>query len=134
MHKPKNLFPTLFIASALLSVSGCTSKPREVSASIALVTYSTEKPDEKVVPEQYWSKLAEPSLRTFAHPEYQIQMSALYISALGERCRELEIVDKRNRMQKRIACELHFIDQNKKQDKAWFLEKEIIESASYVEL
>ena len=39
-----------------------------------------------------------------------------------------------NEIQKRIACENHFINENNKQDKAWFLEKVIIESSSYVEL
>lgn len=117
-----------------MTVAGCTSKPREVEASVPLVSLSQEKPNKKEIPTQYWSLLADTKQAFLEHEKYQIQLSALYISALGLPCRELQLIDKENNEEKRIACEISFINKDKKQDKAWFLEEQIIESSSYVEL
>ncbi|GAW97791.1 MULTISPECIES: hypothetical protein [Colwellia] len=108
--------------------------PREVTASVPLVYPSQGKPNKQEIPSQYWSVLSDPQKSHLPHDKYQIQMASLYISALGLVCRELIIVDKENKLEKRITCENDFIDENKQQNKAWFLEKQIIESSSYVEL
>lgn len=117
-----------------LIVSGCSSKPREVSASLPLVSISQEKPDKQQVPAQYWPSLSDANQTALEHQKYQIQLEELYTSALGNRCRELKIFDKQQTMQKRVACEISFINANNQKETAWFLEKEIIESSAYIEL
>ncbi|WP_022942914.1 hypothetical protein [Psychromonas hadalis] len=123
-----------FIFLSALIISGCSNKPREVTASVPLVSFSQDKPNKKEIPLQYWSRLADPLERQIQHNRYQIQLSELYLSALGLQCRELIFTDKKNKIEKRIACEIPFVNENNKQDKAWFIEKQIIESSGYVEL
>ncbi len=120
--------------SFIFSVAACTSPPREVTASLPLVSHSQSKPNKKIIPQQYWSDLENVTLNYIEHPTYQIQLGELYTSALGLTCRELTIVDKEQQVKRRIVCKVPFLDENNKQDEAWFLEKEIIESSSYVDL
>ncbi|MFT6924619.1 MAG: hypothetical protein ACJAZP_000177 [Psychromonas sp.] len=122
------------IICALLSLTACASGPRSVSASLPLVTSSMEKPDKKMVPEQYWPILADAHQSRLPHKQYQITLGAIYPSALGLTCRELVFHDNHQLINKRIACENHFLNKNNKADKGWFLEKEIIESSHYVEM
>jgi len=129
-----NRFTNTLIILCIVILTGCTSKPREVTASVPLVSYSQEKPNKQEVPSQYWSGLSDPQQTHLQHEKYQIQLANLYVSALNLVCRELIVVDKKNKLEKRIACESFFIDEHNKQNKAWFLEKQIIESSSYVEL
>jgi len=121
----------LFCAMTLL---GCASQPREVSASMPLVMPSVQKPDKQQVPEQYWLPLSDPRQHQLQHEKYNIQLSAPYTSALGQLCRALTMTDNEQKMQKRIVCEIPFVNVNNESTKAWFLEKEIIESSHYVEL
>ena len=116
------------------AITGCTSKPREVSASLPLVTFSQEKPNKKEIPTQYWSTLSDSQQTTLQHEKYKVEMSELYTSALGETCRELKITDNQNKQASRIACEIPFMNADNQPDKAWFIEKEIIESSAYIEL
>jgi hypothetical protein len=125
---------TFIIPFFLFTVAGCTSKPREVTASIPLVSASQEKPNKKEIPSQYWSFLSDLQQAGFAHDKYQVQLSELYTSALGLVCRELTLTDKDRNEARRTACEISFVNQDNQQDKAWFLEKQIIESRIYVEL
>ncbi|PKF62542.1 hypothetical protein CW745_03705 [Psychromonas sp. psych-6C06] len=118
----------------VLLLAGCTSKPREVSASIPLVSASQTKPTEKEIPSQYWSLLSNPQQSSLEHEKYKIELEALYISALGTPCRELKITDETENVEKRVACEIPFINANNEADKAWFMEKQIIESSAYIEL
>jgi len=130
----KKNYKIIFITFCFFAISGCTSKPREVTASIPLVSASQEKPNKKELPEQYWTMLADSRQTQLAHDKYTIHLSELYISALGFSCRELMLIDIDKNEQKRIACEISFLNKDKKQDKAWFLEEQIIESSGYVEL
>jgi len=130
---PKH-FIKISITLCVLVITGCSSKPREVTASVPLVSVSQEKPNKKEIPAQYWSVLSDAQQIKLVHEKYQIKLSELYISALGVTCRELTITEKEQQMKRRIACEIPFLDIDNIQDKAWFLEKEIIESSSYVDL
>lgn len=126
---------TLFtISVCLTTLAGCTSKPREVTASIPLVSSSQEKPNKKEIPSKYWSSLSNSQQTQFEHEKYQVQLAELYTSALGQVCRELTLTDKEKNEERRTACEISFVNQDNQQDKAWFLEKQIIESRVYVEL
>lgn len=128
------LFAKISIALCVLVITGCVSKPREVTASVPLVSVSQEKPDKKEIPAQYWYVLSDAQQINLVHEKYQIKLSELYTSALGVTCRELTITEKEQQMKRRIACEIPFLNTDNIQDKAWFLEKEIIESSSYVDL
>lgn len=129
-----NTFRSASMIFVLLLLSACTSGPRQVNASLPLVTSSLEKPDKEVIPNQYWSTLSDDSQSRLIHDQYQISLGEIYISALGGACRELVLKDKNNEIKKRIACENYFINEKNQEDKAWFLEKVIIESSSFVEL
>lgn len=129
-----NIFTLFSVILFMLTLSGCTSMPREVTASVPLVSYSQGKPNKQEIPSQYWSVLSDPQQTHLQHEKYQIQLVNLYVSALDLVCRELILVDKKNKLEKRVACESSFINEYNKQNKAWFLEKQIIESSSYVEL
>lgn len=130
----RNILTIIPIGVCLITLAGCTSKPREVTASIPLVSTSQEKPNKKEIPSQYWAFLSDSKQTGFAHDKYQVQLAELYTSALGLTCRQLTLIDKENNEERRTACEISFVNQNNQQDKAWFLEKQIIESRNYVEL
>jgi len=130
----RNILTIIPISVCLIALAGCTSKPREVTASIPLVSFSQEKPNKKEIPSQYWAYLSDSKQTSFAHDKYKVQLAELYTSALGVSCRELTLVDKEKNEERRTACEISFVDENNQQDKAWFLEKQIIESRVYVEL
>ncbi len=124
----------LAVLLTIFTIAGCSSRPREVTASIPLVPYSQEKPDKKQIPTQYWSVLSDPQQTRLEHDQYYIQLSALYRSALGVTCRELTIIDNQSNQNKRTVCDIPFIDTNNQATNAWFMEKVIIESNSHVEL
>lgn len=130
---PSITFRGASLIYVLFIISACVSGPREVNASLPLVTSSLQKPDKDLIPKRFWATLSDSSQSQLSHEQYKITLGGVYISALGVFCREL-LVEDNNEIKKRIACENHFINENNKQDKAWFLEKVIIESSSYVEL
>lgn len=130
----RNILTLIPICVCLITLAGCTSKPREVTASIPLVSSSQEKPNKKEIPSKYWAFLSDSKQTSFAHDQYNVKLDELYTSALGLTCRELILVDKKNNEERLIACEVSYINQNNQQESAWFLEKQIIESRIYVEL
>ena len=120
--------------SFIFSVAACTSPPREVTASLPLVSHSKIKPNKKIIPQKYWSALENAAQHLAEHPKYNIVLNELYISALGQQCREVSFIDKNKLSINRIACEIHFLDDNNELAQAWFLEKKIIESNPSIEL
>lgn len=130
----RNLIKKSSIVLCVILLAGCTSKPREVVASLPLVSASQQKPTAEQIPEKYWVQLANTNTTNIIHEKYQITVSPLYISALGLPCRELSITNTDLAESKRIACEVSFMNDKNQQDKAWFLEPQIIESTRYVEL
>lgn len=128
---------TKFSVSAVLCtvfISGCSSPPRQVTASVPLVSFSQAKPNKVEIPTMYWSVLSDSKQTSLQHDKYSVKMSDIYMSALGFSCRELVLVDKANKAEKRTACKIPFINENNNADEAWFMEKQIIESSGYVEL
>jgi hypothetical protein len=130
----RNLIKKSTIILFAILIAGCTSRPREVVASLPLVSPSQQKPTAQEIPEQYWPDLANAATTSLIHEKYQIIVSPLYVSALGQPCRELSITGLNTPETKRVACEIAFINDDKQQDKAWFLAPQIIESTRYVEL
>jgi hypothetical protein len=130
----RNLIKKSAIVVCAILLAGCTSKPREVVASLPLVSASQQKPTAQEIPEKYWGQLANANTTNLIHEQYQIIVSPLYVSALGSPCRELSITGIEATELRRIACEVSFINDKNQQDKAWFLAPQIIESTRYVEL
>ena len=130
----RNILTIISVGVCLITLAGCTSKPREVTASIPLVSSYHYKLNKKEIPSQYWEFLSDSKKTGFIHDKYQVQLAELYTSALGLSCRELTLIDKNSNEERRTACEISFVNQDNQQDKAWFLEKQIIESRIYVEL
>ena len=128
------IYKNILVIFFFVLVGACTNSPRNVTASIPLVSISQDKPNKKEIPSQYWTFLSNSKQTSFAHDKYQVQLTALYTSALGQVCRELILVDNKRNEERRTACEVPFVNENNQQVKAWFLEKEIIESRVYVEL
>jgi len=133
-HLSKQVMKKTTLICALLTLSGCASGPREVSASLPLVSGSMEKPSQKMVPARYWSILSDETQSRLTHQQYQISLGEPYFSALGLTCRELQFKEKLQAIKKRVTCEHKFIDENNQATNGWFLEKEIIESSHSVEM
>ncbi len=128
------IYKKLSVIFCCALIAACASPPREVTASLDLVPKVQQKPNKKEIPTQYWAFLSDAEQTSLPHDNYQVRLAPLYTSALGHLCRELTLKDKQSNEQRRIACEISFVNENNQQDKAWFLEKQIIESRLYVEL
>lgn len=127
-HRKYLLLPMVLVLSA------CTSKPREVYASIPLVTNNEAKPDKKEIPAPFSLKLTNPSTTQLTHGKYSVNVSPLYISALGYPCRKLIFSVQTAEPKRRIACEIPYKDSTNKLVKSWFLENAIIESSNNIDL
>jgi len=124
----------LLLTSCFIILSGCANQPRKIIPSLPLVAeYPNSMPTKEIVPNRFWNELNNANASQLTHSQYNILLGQPYISALGDKCRELDIVDN-NVMQKRVTCELHFINDNDKQDKAWFLEPSLSASANSIKL
>jgi PBP1b-binding outer membrane lipoprotein LpoB len=96
---------TIILVSFLLQA--CSSPPpREVKASIPLVTAENHLPTEQQgIPDAYWRQFDTPSIFNILINDYQITLSKPYISALGNTCRALDITEVTTQIStKRIAC------------------------------
>ncbi|MEJ6123833.1 hypothetical protein MT390_18515 [Vibrio sp. 2-Bac 85] len=127
-HRKYLLLPMVLVLSA------CTSKPREVYASIPLVTNNEAKPSTKEIPEAFSTKLSNPSIEQLTHGKYAVKLSPLYISALGYPCRKLIFSEQTGEPKRRVACEISYKDSANKLVKSWFLENAIIESSNNIDL
>lgn len=131
----KKNITNVLMTSCFIILSGCANQPRKIIPSLPLVAeYSNAMPTKEVVPTHYWNALNNANVSQLKHPKYKILVGQPYISALGDKCRELDIADSHHLMQKRVVCELHFNRDNGKKDKAWFLEPELSASTRPIEL
>jgi len=123
------------LMSCFIMLTGCANQPRKTEASLPLVAAYTETmPTNEKIPERYWETLGDASATTMTSSQYNIKLNPIYLSALGHKCRELEISNINHQMQKRVVCEFYFKNEQGKQDKAWFLEAPIVTVAYPVEL
>ncbi|TKF67363.1 hypothetical protein FCV55_16240 [Vibrio sp. F13] len=125
--------PVSIVLFGCLSVAGCSSKPREVSASIPLVKPTTT-PIGELIPERYWSELGDPSSTHLTHSDYFIKLSAPYTSGLGNTCRSLDIENVNKDKTNRIACSQSNIGVNGEFILTWFLTPDIVEAATAVKI
>jgi len=111
----------------LLAVVGCSSAPREVDASIALVPHNSAVLLGEKVPFSIGKYLSQSVMQTIAYNDYTIEISAIYKSALGFDCTNLIFKTKLNENITKTAC------QNKKSD-TWLLIKSINTNDKQVKL
>jgi len=115
------------LSMLLLVVVGCSSAPREVDASIALVSHDSPILLGKKVPFSIGKHLGQSVLQTITHKNYTIDISAVYRSALGFNCTTLIFKTQVTKNIAKIAC------QNKKSDD-WMFIKSINNNDKQVEL
>ena len=115
------------LVPAVLALTACTSKPREVYASIPLVSANEAKPNLEVLPATFSTILSDPFSTQLTHGKYEVSVMPAYISALGYPCRKMIFSESGVSSKKRIACEITY-KENDTLTKAWFLENAIIES------
>ncbi|MEL0660273.1 hypothetical protein V6255_14135 [Psychromonas arctica] len=121
------------LVPVVLALTACTSKPREVHASIPLVSSNEAKPDQTILPANFSSILSNPSSTQLTHGQYDVTVMPTYVSALGYPCRKLIFSASNVQPKKRIACEITY-KENDKLAKSWFLENAIIESDDNIAL
>lgn len=122
---------SLLLFGALLS--GCASKPREVTASVPLV----EAPEVQLgenIPQHYWTELNEPSQTSLTHNDYIIRLSPPYRSGLGYQCRVLEVETTSEGKRNRVACASISKNADGIEVKSWYLTPNIVEAATAIKI
>jgi hypothetical protein len=116
------LIITLVLVSFFLQA--CSSPPREVKASIPLVTSENHLSTyQQGIPDAYWRQFDTPSITQVSINNYQLTLGKPYISALGNRCRPLDIIDVTTQIRdKRVACKASTQDN-------WFLTPDVTQSS-----
>jgi len=117
----------------LLTLAACTSKPREVYATIPLVTANDVKPNKKQLPPTFVSALSNPAARALTYKQYKITIAPTYVSALGHSCRQIVFNESNQASKTRIACEIPY-KENDTLTKSWFLEHAITEADNNIDL
>lgn len=115
---------TLLIAGLTLLLVGCVSQPKEVNASLSLV--SKQEPIGDVIPEKYDSILNDKRQQSIVVEGLTIQTKAFYFSALGNQCRTLQVI-KETATQTRTAC--LYLDIENENARTWYLIPSIIKPA-----
>jgi|TARA_Y100000588_G_scaffold251832_1_gene266319 hypothetical protein len=112
-------------------LSGCSSAPRQVNATVPLVP-GTIKPVGQPVEQKYHEPLSDPLTTTLIHAEYSIQVGPYFLSSLGKECRSLDLRDNVGNKQLRVVC-LEQVPDNASPS-SWFLVPNIVQSTSSMEL
>ncbi len=113
-----------------LLLSACTSKPRKVSAQVPLVEPNRQSIEGELIPKKYWPILSNPSSQYLLHSDNTIYLGALYLSALGNQCRTMDVL-KGERKSSYIAC---LIKDQQNNDDQWYIANNIIEDATFLKL
>jgi len=117
----------------VLTLAACTSKPREVYATIPLVTANEAKPNKQELPPTFVSALSNPAAASLTYNQYNISIAPIYVSALGNSCRQMIFNESNKASKTRIACEIPY-KENDKLVKSWFLEHAITEADNNINL
>lgn len=113
------------------ALSGCSSQPRQVEATIPLVDASNAAVGTKL-PTQFRNQLEDSQLKALRHKEYTIHVGAFYTSSLGQDCRGLTIYTLEGEKNQRVACTEP--KQYPEQVRAWYLVPNIVQSATSIQL
>ncbi|MGD8172438.1 hypothetical protein ACQEXU_12310 [Vibrio sp. TRT 21S02] len=117
---------------SVIALSGCSSQPREVTAETPLVQPSLTVPG-KLISEKYWDALSQPSTVQLTHNSYQIETSPLYISALGNYCRNVKITSE-TMTTTRVACSAPRTHSEPNKRRPWYLVNNVINEKASIEL
>lgn len=117
----------LTLISVSLFLQACSSPPREVKASVPLVTSGNYLPTlQQGIPDAYWRQFNTPSISNVSINNYQLMLGKPYISALGNTCRALDIIDVTTQSRaKRVACKAST-------EENWFLTPDVTQSGLQV--
>lgn len=88
----------------LLTLAGCNSAPREVDASIALVPENKSTLVGEKIPASIEKHLNQTVSQTINYNDYTIEISPVYISALGFNCTTLIFDNKQAEKILKTAC------------------------------
>ncbi|GAB2649642.1 hypothetical protein GCM10026988_17380 [Vibrio panuliri] len=97
------MFKYICIAGVLVLMVGCTSSTRNVEAKVPLVETRVEKNGEKV-PTLYRQFLESNENESLLTPEQAIYFQDSYLSALGQKCRNVLFESNNGVSVKRVAC------------------------------
>jgi hypothetical protein len=117
----------IMLGSLLLTVVGCSSAPREVDASIALVANNKSTLLGGKVPFSIEKFLNQSVAKTIVHNGYTVDMSKVYRSALGFNCTNLIFKNKLNGNINKTACQ-------NKMNEIWVFIKSIDATGKQVKL
>ncbi len=110
-------------------LSACSSKPREVQATIPLVAPSVLSGDP--IAQEYWETLESATSTSLVHENNVIELGEVFTSALGLKCRKLIVSSDTSANSERVACANISADGTTNQ---WFLTRQIVHSATAVEI
>lgn len=115
----------------MFTLVGCSSQPRQVSASLPLVQ-SQPSPIGDKIPTQYRKELEKVTATQIFHPKYKVVVGPFYLSSLGQDCRELSVTLPDGQQILRVACAES--KQYPEQVRAWYLVPNIIQTSSSIQL
>lgn len=122
----------VLICLGVFTLTGCSSPPRQVKASVPLVQNQVSAIGDKI-PTQYRSQLENSVTQAISHPKYQIEVGSFYTSSLGQECRALLIAPSESDEQvSRVACTEP--KQYPDQIRVWYLIPNIVQSSSIIQL
>ncbi|EJN8560987.1 MULTISPECIES: hypothetical protein [Vibrio] len=124
------LYKLISIVSVSLLLTACSSKPREVVAGVPLVSSSLQEFNGQIIPEKYWPVLANTDSTVLQHPEASIRLGPFYTSALGNMCRNFEVVNNHGKTS-RVAC---LYKNPEAPNGKWYIMKNIVEDATFLNL
>ena len=112
-------------------LSGCSSAPRQVNATVPLVPVVVQ-PVGQVVEQKYYALLNDSLTTKLPHSDYSIQVGPYFLSSLGKQCRSLNIHDNDGNKQQRVVCLESGVDNAN--SSSWYLVPNIVQSSSSMEL
>lgn len=95
----------IILGLLLLTVMGCSGAPREVDASIALVPTNKSTLVGKKIPLSIQKHLNQSVAQSIVYNDYTIEISPIYISALGFNCTKLLFQNKQIDEVSKTACQ-----------------------------
>ena len=121
----------LIIPVIILLLNGCSSSPREVKASIALVENKSVLLGKKISA-KYRNDLESSMITTIHHNQYHISVGPFFTSSLGQDCRSLNIVDMQRQTSLRVVCaeKKQYIEQVR----VWSLMPDVVRTEQDLEL
>lgn len=115
----------IIVGLLLLTVVGCSNAPKEVEASIALVPDNKSTLAGEKTPFSIEKHLHQSVSQSIIYKDYTIQISPIYISALGFNCTTLTFRNTLNDNISKTACQ-------QKNSDTWLLIKPINTSVKQV--